>query len=162
LRFFHPHIEPVTFNPSTYNVDLDGLEKIFSAKQPKLLLIGWSEFLFPHPLPEIRKLCDEYGVKLMYDMSHVAGLIAGRPFQPDAGESVELLPSSTGKSLHPPAHGMPLFKDRQWEAGVLDAVMPLLTSNTHPHELSALGITLAEMHRFGSDYANQVVKNTQA
>jgi hypothetical protein len=40
--------------------------------------------------------------------------------------------------------------------------MPLLTSNTHHHELAALGIALAEMRAFGREYATQVVKNGKA
>lgn len=162
LRFYQPKIEPIPFDASTYNIDLEGLEKLFKSKHPKLLVIGWSEFLFPHPLAQIRKLCDEHDVKLMYDMSHVAGLIAGGEFQPDVKDYADILTSSTGKSLHAPDHGMLLYKDRKFESGVMDAIMPLLTSNTHPHELAALGITLAEMHQFGKDYASQVIKNTKA
>ena len=162
LRFYAPEILPVPFDPDIYNVDLKGLEELFDREKPRLIVLGWSEFPFPHPLPEIRALCDEHGVKLMYDMSHVAGLIAGGRFQPDAGPLSDVLTSSTGKSLHAPDHGILLHNDPTLKAGVLDAVMSLLTSNTHPQELAALGVALSEMKHFGADYADQVIKNSKA
>lgn len=91
----------------------------------------------------------------MYDMSHVAGLLAGGLFQPEAGALADIVTSSTGKSLHAPDHGLCLFNDPSLATGIHDAVQPLLTSNTHPHELAALGVALAEMRKFGRDYAEQ-------
>ncbi|MEE8551265.1 MAG: aminotransferase class I/II-fold pyridoxal phosphate-dependent enzyme, partial [Gemmatimonadota bacterium] len=162
LRLFSTKVVPAPFDDSCYNIDVDGLAKALAKKKPKLLILGWSEFLFPHPLPEIRALCDRHGVRLMYDMSHVAGLIAGKVFQPEATQYADIVTSSTGKSLHAPDHGMVFFNDKSLEAGVLEAVMPLLTSNTHPHELAALGVVFAEMAEFGPQYATQVVRNAKA
>ena len=162
LRFYTDNILPVPFNPDTYNIDVPELEKMFAAERPKLIVVGWSEFPFAHPLYEIRELCDQYGVKLMYDMAHVAGLIAGGEFQPEAGELADVVTSSTGKSLHAPDHGILLYNDKRLEDGIFDALMPLLTSNTHPHEMAALGVVLAEMEEFGEAYAKQVIKNSKA
>jgi glycine hydroxymethyltransferase len=162
LRYYGPRILSVPFDASRYNIDLDGLATLLERERPRLLVVGWSEFLFPHPLSEIRALCDASETKLMYDMSHVAGLLAGGRFQPEAGALADIVTSSTGKSLHAPDHGLCLYNDDRLTAGVLDAVMPLLTSNTHPHELAALGVALAEMEAFGADYATQVIRNTQA
>ncbi len=98
----------------------------------------------------------------MYDMSHVAGLLAGGLFQPEAGALADIVTSSTGKSLHAPDHGLCLFNDPSLATGIHDAVQPLLTSNTHPHELAALGVALAEMRQFGRGYAEQVIRNGQS
>jgi glycine hydroxymethyltransferase len=162
LRFFSAKVLDVPFDPSAYNVDLDGLRDLFERERPRMIIVGWSEFLFPHPLRAIRELCDRYDVRLMYDMSHVAGLIAGGSFQPEAGRLADVLTSSTGKSLHAPDHGMLLYNDVSLEPAIKDAIMPLLTSNTHPQEVAAVGIALAEMDTFGADYARQVVANTKA
>lgn len=48
--------------------------------KPTLLILGWSEMLFEHDLPAIREICDKNNCKLMYDMSHVAGLVASGVF----------------------------------------------------------------------------------
>lgn len=162
LRFFSARVLPIPFDEACYNIDVERLDKLLALERPALLVVGWSEFLFPHPLGEIRTLCDQHGTRLMYDMSHVAGLLAGGLFQPEAGAQADIVTSSTGKSLHAPDHGLCLFNDSSLAAGIQDAVMPLLTSNTHPHELAALGVALAEMKRFGRDYAEQVIRNAQA
>lgn len=161
LRFFSPRVVPVPFDQERYNIDLPALELVMERERPKLLIVGWSEFLFPHDLPSLRKVCDAYGTRLMYDMSHVAGLIAGKVFQPDVAEYSDIITSSAGKSLHGPDHGIVLFNDETLENGVLDAVMPLLTSNIHPQEMAALGVALAEHYEHGTAYASQVVLNAK-
>lgn len=162
LRFFSPQIVPLPFDVNTYNVDLNRLEDALKEAQPRLMILGWSEFLFPHPLAEIRALCDRYQVKIMYDMSHVVGLIAGGEFQPEVMRYADIITSSTGKSLHAPDHGLIMYHDDELHSKVLDAVMPLLTSNTHPHEVAGLGIALSEMLNFGHAYAKQVIANSKA
>ena len=153
---------PVPFDEDCYNIDVERLDKLLAIERPALLVVGWSEFLFPHPLSEIRAICDHHGTRLMYDMSHVAGLLAGGLFQPEAGALADIVTSSTGKSLLAPDHGLCLFNDPSLANGIHDAVQPLLTSNTHPHELAALGVALAVMRQFGRDYAEQVIRNAQA
>lgn len=162
LRFFQPRIVPLPFDADRYNVDVRRLPEVLDRERPRLLILGWSEFLFPHPLAEIRALCDQFGVRLMYDMSHVVGLIAGRAFQPDAARYADLVTSSTGKSLHAPDHGIVLYRDPELGPGILDAVMPLLTSNTHPHEVAALGVAFTELLHHGPGYAAQVIQNSKA
>jgi len=162
LQFFSPEMIPMPFDEKKYNIDLNKLEEVVKQTHPKLMILGWSEFLFPHPLEEIRLICDRYQIKMMYDMSHVVGLIAGGVFQPEVVRYADMMTSSTGKSLHAPDHGLVLYNDPEFDTSVRQAVMPLLTSNTHPHELAGLGIALTEMLNFGSHYAKQVVKNTKA
>lgn len=162
LQFFSPRIVSMPFDEKIYNVDLNKLEDVLKTEKPKMMILGWSEFLFPHPLKQIRLLCDRYNVKIMYDMSHVVGLIAGKVFQRDAIQYADIVTSSTGKSLHAPDHGLVMFNDDSYQEGVLKAVMPLLTSNTHPHEVAGLGVALSEMLHFGNAYAKQVVANSKA
>jgi len=161
LRFFGARVLPVPFDASRYNIDLERLDRLLAAEQPALLVVGWSEFLFPHPLQEIRASCDRHDTRLIYDMSHVAGLIAGGRFQPEAGTLADIVTSSTGKSLQAPDHGLCLYNEADLELRLHEAVQPLLTSNTHPHELAALGIALAEMQHFGQAYADRVIRNAQ-
>ena len=57
LRFFSPKFVPMPFDDSCYNIDVQGLAKLMTKEKPKLLIVGWSEFLFPHPLAELRECC---------------------------------------------------------------------------------------------------------
>lgn len=161
LRFFKPRMISVPFDEKKYNIDLTAFEEIMKKERPKLLIIGWSEFLFPYDLVTVRRICDECDTVLMYDMSHVAGLIAGGRFQPDVNQFADILTSSTGKSLHAPDHGFLMYNDPDYSSKLREAIMPVLTSNTHPQEMAALGVALSEWLQFGSAYADQVIRNSK-
>jgi glycine hydroxymethyltransferase len=161
LELFKPEVLHAPFDPDTYNIDVGSLEALFEKENPKLLIVGWSGFPFAYPLKEIRKLCDAYDVRLLYDMSHVAGLVAGGVFQTDVGELADIITTSTGKSMHAPDHGLLFYNREEYEPKLVHAATQLLTSNAHPQELAAIGIALAELKAFGNEYATQVVKNTK-
>jgi len=161
LEFFKPQVLHAPFDPDTYNIDVGSLEALFEKENPKLLIVGWSGFPFAYPLKEIRKLCDAYDVRLLYDMSHVAGLVAGGVFQPEVGELADIITTSTGKSMHAPDHGLLFYNREEYEPELVRAATQLLTSNAHPQELAAVGIALAELKAFGPEYAKQVVQNTK-
>jgi len=80
-RLFGANVVQTPWDETTYNVDIAALPLAMETHRPALLILGWSEMLFEHDLPAIRKICNEYDCKLMYDMSHVAGLVAGGVFQ---------------------------------------------------------------------------------
>lgn len=101
-------------------------------------------------------------MQILYDMSHVAGLIAGGVFQPDMMKYADIVTSSTGKSLHSSDHGLVLYNDESLTPKIREAVMPLLTSNTLFHETAALCMTMLEMQTHGEDYGKQVVANSRA
>ncbi|KAL7576463.1 hypothetical protein ACA910_017973 [Epithemia clementina (nom. ined.)] len=161
-RFFGAKIVTTPWDPHTYNVKINALPAAMKKHKPSLLIIGWSEMLFEHDLPAIKKICKRHECKLLYDMSHVAGLVAGGVFQRDLMKYADIVTSSTGKSLHSADHGIVLYNDPSFTPKIREAVLPILTSNTHFHETAALCMTLLEMKEFGAKYAQQVVANTRA
>ena len=54
-----------------------GLSEMARTLRPKLITIGASLNLFPHPLREMRAIADEVGAKLLFDAAHLSGTIAG-------------------------------------------------------------------------------------
>eukprot|EP00520_Triparma_pacifica_P006497 CAMPEP_0118632360 /NCGR_PEP_ID=MMETSP0785-20121206/405_1 /TAXON_ID=91992 /ORGANISM="Bolidomonas pacifica, Strain CCMP 1866" /LENGTH=467 /DNA_ID=CAMNT_0006523129 /DNA_START=740 /DNA_END=2146 /DNA_ORIENTATION=- len=158
-RLFGANVVTTPWNPARYNVDVPLLDLAMATHKPTLLILGWSEFLFEHNLSEIRRICDRHGCKIMYDMSHVAGLVAGGKFQKDMMKYADIVTSSTGKSLHSSDHGILLYNDPSFTSAVR---LPLLTSNTHFHETAALSVTLLEAKAFGQNYAAQVAGNSKA
>ena len=159
-RLFGANVVELPWDKNTYNVDVDALPS--ASYKPVLIILGWSEMLFEHDLLSIRTICDEYECKILFDMSHVAGLIAGGVFQRDVMIYADIVTSSTGKSLHSSYHGIVLYNDTSFTPKIREAVMPLLTSNTHFHETAALCMTMMEMQQHGKAYAEQVVANTRA
>jgi glycine hydroxymethyltransferase len=152
----HPH----PFDQEKMNIDADAMKKKILEEKPKIVLLGGSLFLFPHPVEEAREAADEIGAKVMYDGAHVLGLIAGGQFQDPLKEGADLLVGSTHKTFPGPQGGIILCKNDIAEA-VDEAVFPGVVSNHHLHHLAALGIATAEMLEFGADYAGQTIKNAQ-
>ncbi|MDO9044128.1 MAG: serine hydroxymethyltransferase [Methanobacteriaceae archaeon] len=149
------------FNQETMNIDADAMKKQILEIKPKIVLLGGSLFLFPHPVEEAREAADEVGAKLMYDGAHVLGLIAGGCFQDPLKEGADLLVGSTHKTFPGPQGGIILCKEELKEK-IDEAVFPGVVSNHHLHHVAGLGISTAEMLEFGQDYAQQIVKNAKA
>lgn len=107
------------FDDKTCNIDINRLEDLIKREKPTLVILGWSEFLFPHPLELIRQICDRYSARILHDRSHVAGLIAGGYFQPEAVRYADVVTSSKGKSLFSANHGLIMFNDDSLQPAVL-------------------------------------------
>ncbi|BDZ67170.1 serine hydroxymethyltransferase [Methanobacterium ferruginis] len=149
------------FDADKMNIDPDAMKKDILEKKPKIILLGGSLFLFPHPVKEAREAADEVGAKVMYDGAHVLGLIAGGQFQDPLREGADLMAGSTHKTFPGPQGGIILCKE-ELKDEINDAVFPGVVSNHHLHHLAALGIATAEMLEFGADYAKQIISNAQA
>ncbi|UTB33800.1 MAG: serine hydroxymethyltransferase [Methanobacterium sp. ERen5] len=154
-------VSPHPFDETKMNIDPDAMKKDILEKKPKIVLLGGSLFLFPHPVEEAREAADEVGAKVMYDGAHVLGLIAGGYFQDPLKEGADLLVGSTHKTFPGPQGGIILCKE-DIAHKIDDAVFPGVVSNHHLHHLAALGIATAEMLEFGSAYAKQIIKNAKA
>lgn len=154
-------VTPHPFDENRMNIDADKMKKEIIQKRPKIVLLGGSLFLFPHPVEEAREAADEIGAKVMYDGAHVLGLIAGGYFQDPLKEGADLLVGSTHKTFPGPQGGIILCKN-DIAKKIDDAVFPGVVSNHHLHHLAALGIATAEMLEFGQDYAGQIIKNAKS
>ncbi len=144
-----------------FTIDVEKTAELLKRERPKILMLGASVILFPHPVKELAEICNEVGTHLVYDASHVLGLIAGKEFQDPLKEGAEVVTASTHKTFPGPQHGMILCKKELGE--VIDrAVFPGVVSNHHLHCVAALTAALLEMKQFGRDYAKQIVKNAKA
>ena len=149
------------FNSEIMNIDPDIMQKRILEEKPKIVLLGGSLFLFPHPVKEAVEAATEVGAKVIYDGAHVLGLIAGKQFQDPLKEGADVVMGSTHKSFPGPQGGIILAKE-EYETTLNNAVFPGVVSNHHLHHLAGLGIATAEMLEFGEDYAKQIIKNSKA
>ncbi len=149
------------------NIDPDRSADVIRAAKPGIVTFGGSLFLFPHPIKELKAVCDEVGAYVVYDASHVLGLVAGGVFQDPLREGADFISSSTHKTFPGPQGGVILSNapstPRMEKAikKVQLAVFPLSASSTHLGRLPALGIAALEMKLFGNELAKQIVKNAQ-
>ncbi len=152
---------PYPFDDKEMNIDVGKTKQLVMEKRPKLMLLGGSLFLFPHPIEELREMADRIGACIMYDGAHVAGLIAGGEFQNPFKEGADVMTSSTHKTFPGPQGGMVLCKE-EFSEKIDNAAFPGLMSNHHLHHVAGYAVALAEMKEFGKAYAGQIVKNARA
>jgi glycine hydroxymethyltransferase len=155
------------YNFEEFNIDPDKSADVIRAAKPGIVTFGGSLFLFPHPIKELKAVCDEVGAYVAYDASHVLGLIAGGQFQDPLREGADFITSSSHKTFPGPQGGVILGNpndDPRLEKArkaIQFAIFPLSASNTHLGRLPAVGIAALEMKLFGADLAKQIVKNAQ-
>ena len=149
------HHAPV--NADGYTVDIDALAVMAREVKPKIITIGGSLNLFPHPVAAARAIADEIGAKLMFDAAHQCGMIAGGAFPNPLAEGAHVMTMSTYKSLGGPAGGLLVTRDAA-VAERLDAIaFPGLTANFDAAKSAALAITMADWKACGRDYAAAMI-----
>jgi glycine hydroxymethyltransferase len=154
------------YNINEFNIDPDKSADIIRAAKPGIVTFGGSLFLFPHPLRELKAVCEEVGAFVAYDASHVLGLVAGGVFQDPLREGADFITSSSHKTFPGPQGGVIMGSptNPRLEKAIKKiqfAVFPLSASSTHLGRLPALGIAALEMKVFGGELARQTVKNAQ-
>jgi len=148
------------------NIDPDRSADIIRAAKPGIVTFGGSLFLFPHPIRELKEVCDEVGAYVAYDGSHVLGLVAGGVFQDPLREGADFITSSTHKTFPGPQGGVVIGSSStpRLEKAIKKiqyAIFPLSASSTHLGRLPALGVAALEMKLFGNELAKQIVRNAQ-
>jgi len=140
-----------------YTVDLVGLREQARALKPKVISIGGSLNLLPHPVAQIREIADEVGAKVLFDAAHLSGLIAGQAWQQPLAEGAHVMTMSTYKSLGGPPSGLIVGSDPEL-AQRLDAIAyPGLTANFDLGKTAALAMTLLDWRDHGRAYGKAMV-----
>jgi glycine hydroxymethyltransferase len=154
------HEAPVA--PGRFTVDLDRLQADARRLRPRLITIGGSLNLEPHPVAELRSIADEVGATLLYDAAHMSGLIAGKAWQQPLAEGAHVMTMSTYKSLAGPPGGLILTDDADL-AQKLDAIaFPGLTANFDVGRCAALAVTLLDWQVEGRAYARMMTGTATA
>ncbi len=153
---------PLSLYGPTHRADPQEVARSIRRDRPDAVLLGQSFVLFPYPLREIAEVAHEVGALVLYDASHVLGLIAGGLFQDPLREGADVLFGSTHKSFFGPQGGL-LVTDREDLFLQIDSSLTWRTlDNAHWNRIAALGQALLEMERVGGKYARRVVENSRA
>jgi glycine hydroxymethyltransferase len=148
------------FDKRVFNIDAEQAGVAIERERPRVVLFGASLILFPHPVRTLAAVCEHVGARAVYDGSHVLGLIAGGQFQDPLREGAQVLIGSTHKSFFGPQGGIVL--STAYEEELRGAVHPGIVDNAHWNRIAALHVALQEMKRFGTRYADQVIRNSKA
>lgn len=148
-----------------YAIRTDEARQLIAEQGPAMTMLGASTMPFPHPVTSLRAAGHD---TLLYDASHVLGLVAGGRFQHPLQEGADVMIGSTHKSFPGPQGGIVLTNSSE-KAASLAAMLEFdfeggigLVDNPHLHRIAALGIALEEMRDHGAAYARQVVANALA
>jgi glycine hydroxymethyltransferase len=145
-----------------YSVDVDALARRAREVRPKLITIGGSLNLEPHPVADIRAIADEVGAKVLFDAAHLCGMIAGQAWPNPLAEGAHLMTMSTYKSLGGPAGGLIVTNEADL-AERLDAIaFPGMTANFDVAKSAALAITLLDWRAYGAAYAAEMGRVAKA
>lgn len=149
------HDAPV--NADGFTVDVDALRTLARKVKPKLITIGGSLNLFPHPVREIRAIANEIGAKVLFDAAHQCGIIAGNAWPNPLTEGAHLMTMSTYKSLAGPAGGLIVTNEPDIAERLDTIAFPGMTANFDAAKSAALAITMLDWKSHGPAYAKAMI-----
>lgn len=153
---------PAPVDADGYSLDVPGLRALAREVRPKVITVGGSLNLFPHPVAEVREVADEVGAKVLFDAAHQCGIIAGGDWPNPMDRGAHLMTMSTYKSLGGPAGGLIVTNEAEI-AERLDAIaFPGMTANFDAGRVAALAITLIDWREYGRTYAAKMVSVARA
>ncbi|MEM4417170.1 MAG: aminotransferase class I/II-fold pyridoxal phosphate-dependent enzyme [Nitrososphaerota archaeon] len=143
-------------------VDVGASLELLRRKRPDVVVLGASLILYPHPVKELADTVHSYGGRVIYDGSHVLGLIAGGRFQEPLKEGADILLGSTHKSFPGPQGAIISTNDKDLARRLQSNTLHKFVDNIHLNRVAALAVSLEEMRRFGRQYAGRVISNAKS
>jgi glycine hydroxymethyltransferase len=111
---------------------------------------------------KFREIADSVGAKLMVDMAHFAGLVAGGA-HPSPFPHAHIVTSTTHKTLRGPRGGFILANDEELAKKINSAVFPGLQGGPLMHVIAAKAVAFGEALRPSFKlYAKNVTENAKA
>ena len=145
-----------------YTVDVYGLAQLAQQVRPKLITIGGSLNLAPHPVQQIAEIAKDVGARTLFDAAHQCGIIAGRAWDNPLTQGADIMTMSTYKSLGGPPAGLIVTND----AGIAETLdhiaFPGMTANFDAAKSAALAIAMLDWRDHGQAYAKAMVDTAQA
>ena len=158
-RFFR--VLQYGLDPATGRVDYDEVRRLAKECQPKILLAGWSAYPRHLDFAAFRSIADEVGAKLMVDMAHFAGLVAGG-VHPSPVPYADVVTSTAHKTLRGPRSGFILSK-AEHAAAIDKTNFPGMQGGPLMHTIAAKAVCFREAAtpEFKT-YAARIVANAKA
>ena len=142
-------------------IDMEQVRSLALEHRPKMIVAGttsYSRRIDPEPF---KKIADEVGALFMFDMAHLAGLVAGGA-HPNPVPHADIVTFTTHKTLRGPRGGCILCKEEHAKA-INKAVFPGWQGGPLEHAIAGKAIAFREaMDPSFTEYAHQVVANASA
>ncbi len=159
-RWFKP--VPYNVRRDDHRIDFEETAALARQHRPKVIIAGGSAYPRILDFRRFRAIADEVGARLLVDMAHFAGLVAGGA-HPSPFPYADVVTSTTHKTLRGPRAGFILTNDEELARRINAAVFPGLQGGPLMHVIAAKAVAFAEALRPAFKlYARNVVANAKA
>jgi glycine hydroxymethyltransferase len=148
-------------SPDTETIDYDRLREQALAARPKMIVGGASAYPRFWDYEKLRSIADEVEAILLFDMAHIAGLVAGG-VHPSPVPWCDVVTSTTHKTLRGPRGGIVLTK-KDFFAPVQKMNFPGIQGGPLMHVIAAKAVCFHEaLQPAFKTYAQAMVANARA
>jgi glycine hydroxymethyltransferase len=155
------HFVAYRVTPGDERIDMDQVRDLALEHRPKMIVAGTTSYprrLDPEPF---KAIADEVGALLMFDIAHIAGLVAGGA-HPNPVPYSDIVTFTTHKTLRGPRGGCILSSARH-AAAIDKAVFPGWQGGPLEHVVAGKAVAFHEAAQPSfREYAHQVVANASA
>jgi len=143
-------------------IDYDGVAQIADEHRPKVIIAGGSGYSRIIDFKKFREIADSVDAKLMVDMAHFAGLVAGGQY-PNPLDHAHVVTTTTHKTLRGPRGGMILTNDSDLAKKCRSSLFPGIQGGPLMHVVAAKAVAFGEALRPEfKTYASAVIDNARA
>lgn len=154
-------VEDLPFDSRRCCLDANQAAEKVLERKPNLIMLGRSVMIRPDDIQPVTEAAKSVGAKTIFDASHVIGLIAGGTFPNPLTLGVDVLTSSTYKTLPGRPHALIAGLNSEDEQRVAAVVEGALSANYDAGKLASLLVTLREASVGGIAYAQRVCAATR-
>lgn len=149
---------------ATGEIDYDEMLEVAKREKPKIVLAGYSAYSRELDYAKISAIAKEVGAVSMMDAAHIAGLIAGKAHKNPFDFGIDIVTTTTHKTLRGPRGGMILTRDNEEIAKKIDkSIFPGFQGGPHMHQVAGKAVAFGEaLHPSFQIYAAQILKNAKA
>ncbi len=153
---------PYGVDSKTEVLNYPEIKKIAEAEKPKIIVAGFTAYPRTVDFKKFREIANASGAILMVDMSHFAGLVAGKAYAQSPFDYADIVTTTVHKTLRGPRSAMIFAKkdERGFDKLIDKAIFPGLQGGPHMNQIAAVAVALKEAATPAfKKYAKQVVKN---
>ena len=148
-------------DPETETIDYEEVARLAAEFRPKLIVAGATAYPRKIDFERFRNIADSVNARLLVDMAHIAGLIAGG-VHPDAIPYADVVTSTTHKTLRGPRGALVLCGSKL-RRRIDSAVFPNVQGGPLMHVIAAKAVAFGEALRPDFRvYVSRVVDNARA
>jgi glycine hydroxymethyltransferase len=156
------NVVPYGVRRDDHRIDFAEVERLAARHRPKVIVAGGSAYPRVIDFRRFREIADAVGAKLMVDMAHFAGLVAGGA-HPSPVPHAHVVTSTTHKTLRGPRGGFILTNDEELAKKINSAVFPGSQGGPLMHVIAAKAVAFGEALRPSfRAYARNVAENARA